>query len=201
MVSRIAKKEHVAVLAQFASRISAITKCGAGAGDDPFANSHSSDEVETPRVQVQFMRKIEKVTSRGGFFQGPRQDVRECAVGCETLALSGAFWSKRRAPYGFFFQCCFRTSSRCSRRLCASCTCATMLARRFLSVSAKEINWAGREVARSLAVGDLVQMFFRLSRGSPIPPQPWVQSKTSTWSSNVVCVSQGLERMLPRSSG
>jgi len=37
MVRRLAKKEHSAALAQLASRISAIMKFGAGAGEDPFA--------------------------------------------------------------------------------------------------------------------------------------------------------------------
>ena len=36
MVKRLAKKEHSAALAQLASRISAIMKFGAGAGEDPF---------------------------------------------------------------------------------------------------------------------------------------------------------------------
>ena len=40
---------------QLVRRISEIMKFGARAGDDPFANSHSSDEVEAPRIQVQFM--------------------------------------------------------------------------------------------------------------------------------------------------
>ena len=38
MVRRLAKQEHSAALAQLASRISAIVKFGAGAGDDPFVN-------------------------------------------------------------------------------------------------------------------------------------------------------------------
>ena len=37
---------------------------GAGAGDELFVNSHNSDEVEAPRIQVQFMRKDEKVHFR-----------------------------------------------------------------------------------------------------------------------------------------
>ena len=37
MVRKLAKKEHSAALAQLASRISAIMKFGAGAGEDPFA--------------------------------------------------------------------------------------------------------------------------------------------------------------------
>ena len=37
MVRRLAQKEHSAALSQFASRISAVMKFGAGAGEDPFA--------------------------------------------------------------------------------------------------------------------------------------------------------------------
>ena len=36
MVKRLAKNEHSAALAQLASRIAAIMKFGAGAGEDPF---------------------------------------------------------------------------------------------------------------------------------------------------------------------
>merc|ERR1719383_669617 len=37
MVRRLAQKEHSAALSQLASRISAVMKFGAGAGEDPFA--------------------------------------------------------------------------------------------------------------------------------------------------------------------
>ena len=56
---QISKKGFVAP-AQLASRISAMMSFGAGAGDDPFVNSCSS-EVEAPRIQLQFTRERDKV--------------------------------------------------------------------------------------------------------------------------------------------
>ena len=54
VVQRLAKKEHSASLAQLASRIGAVFKFGAGAGEDPFEKVKGliTDLIKRPQEQA-----------------------------------------------------------------------------------------------------------------------------------------------------